>query len=418
MSNFTLDRPFRPVGVKLFNGIGGMVRSLGGERTMTVDRVLAAGRSATGLKDYGNDDFLEPLQILCEEFENSAKLHPFGHYCMNRLLVQHASNRLLVEAAWKRHPEYLAQPLNRPLYVVGMPRTGTTLLYNLLAKDPNARPLMVWETLYPAATDKEERKQNNSYRRWKANFAVKAMNRLAPNLKQIHAIEPDSPEECGWLMNNSFVSLMFLLDAVLPRYFEYYKNMSDARQLEVYDYYKKQLQLLQAGEQKKHWILKSPVHQATLAPLMETIPEANVIQTHRDPKKVVPSCCSLICMTRGIFSDQLNVEKSGPELAERMAIAIENSKKAKEKFGDRMTDVIFDDLVKDPIGTVKGIYERFGYQYSDEMEAGMKQWLANNPQGKHGAHKYELEQFGLSNAEIDRWFEGYWPPPKLAAKAT
>jgi hypothetical protein len=224
----------------------------------------------------------------------------------------------------------------------------------------------------------------------------------------VHAIEPDGPEEDGWLLNNTFVSLMYLLDGVLPRYFQYFKDLPDEQLLAVYDYYKRQLQLLQAGQTNRHWVLKSPVHQGTMSPLLETIPTAHVIHTHRDPMKVIPSLCSLVCMTRGIFSDHLDNSKAGPELAERMVSAVENAAETEEKYGNRITNVMFDTLVKDPIGTVRRVYEQFGYQYSDEMEAGMKRWLENNPQGKHGAHKYELEQFGLTKADIDRIFGDYW----------
>lgn len=406
---YTFDRPYRPLGVKLFNGIGGTLRRIGLGRTLSVDGILSAARRSTGLKDFGSDDFLEPLALLIDEFENTARLHEFGHYCMRRLLQQHAENRLLLEAAWKRHPEYLAQPLNRPLYVVGMPRTGTTLLYNLLCQDPKSRPLLVYETLYPAGTEKQERNNDVRYRRFKARLVVKAMNRLAPNLKQIHAIDPDGPEECGWLMNNTFVSLMFLLDGVVPRYFEYFSNLSHERMLSVYQYYARSLQLLQAGETGRHWILKSPVHQGTLRPLMETIPQANIIQTHRDPLNVIPSLCSLVSMTRGIFSDHVNPQTTGPEIAARMVQAVNNAKSVEETFPDRIANVVFDKLVKDPVGTVRAIYERFGYQYSDELEAGMKRWLAANPQGKHGTHKYELEQFGLSADAIKKCFGDYWP---------
>jgi hypothetical protein len=405
---YTYDRPYRSLGVRLFNGIGGVVRRLGFERPISVDHILDAARRKTRLDDFGGDEFLEPMRLLADEFQNAAKLHPFGHYCMRKLLQSHAQNRLLLQAAWKRHPEYLQQPLVRPLYVIGMPRTGTTLLYNLLCQDPNARPLMVWETLYPAPTEREERRNDNRLRQWKASIMVKAMNKLAPNLKQVHAIEPDGPEEDGWLLNNTFVSLMYLLDGVLPRYFQYFRDLPHERLLAVYDYYKRQLQLLQAGQTNRHWVLKSPVHQGTMSPLLETIPTAHVIHTHRDPQKVIPSLCSLVCMTRSIFTDRLDNAQVGPELAERMVSAVDKAAETEEKYGDRISNVMFDTLVKDPIGTVRRVYEQFGYQYSDEMEAGMKRWLENNPQGKHGAHKYELEQFGLTQADIDRIFGAYW----------
>jgi hypothetical protein len=413
-SGYTLHKPYRPIGVKLFNALGGVVRRLNWEPEMRVERILHYAQKRTGLSDFGSDDFLEPMSILVDEYQHAANFHPFGHLCMRLSLQKHAENRLLIEASAKRHPDRLAQPLNRPLYVIGLPRTGTTLLYNLLAQDPNSRPLMIYEAMFPAPTEKEDRNNNPRPRQNRANFSAKALNRLAPNLKQVHEFAPDSAEECGWLMNNAFVSLMFLLDAPLPNYFDYYRNMPHERMLKVYEFYRKQLQLMQTADDRRHWILKSPVHQGTLLPLMEAVPQANVVQTHRDPKRVIASCCSLVCMVRGIFTDDQRLITTGDEFAGRMKYAIENAKTARETYGDRITDVLFDDLVKDPIATVRNIYDRFGYQYSPEMEAGMKRWLAENPQGKHGAHKYDLEQFGLNNAMIDEIFRDYWPPRRAA----
>jgi hypothetical protein len=406
--NPAYDRPYRLLGVRIWNVVGGLARRLGWEKPISADRILDAARQKTQLDDFGSDDFLEPLQILVDEFQNTANLHPFGHFVVRKLLQSHAQNRLLLHAAWKRHPEYLETPITRPLYVIGMPRTGTTLLYNLLCQDPHARPLMIWETLYPAATEREELKNNIRSRQRKAKMVVNAMNRLAPNLKQVHALESEGPEEDGWLLSNTFVSLMYLLDGALPRYLQYVRELPHEQMLAVYDYYRRQLQLLQSGQTDRHWVLKSPIHQGTMAPLLETLPTAHVIQTHRDPMKVIPSLCSLVCMTRSIFTDHLDRVQAGRELAERMVWAVENANAAEAKFGDRMTNVMFDTLVKDPIGTVRRVYEQFGYQYSDEMEAGMKRWLENNPQGKHGSHKYELEQFGLSKTVIDRIFGEYW----------
>jgi len=405
---YTLDRPYRPVGVKLFNAIGGVVQSLGLQREISVDRILRAAEWATGLHDFGDDDFLEPLNLLADQYEHQARLHSFGHYIVRKTLQTNAQNRLLLQDAWKRHPEAVKQELHKPLYVVGMPRTGTTLLYNLLCQDPNARPLMVWETLYPAPSPREERRATNRPRQRKARFMVNAMNALAPNLKQVHAIEPDNPEEDGWLLNNTFVSLMFLLNGEMPGYLEYYRGLSHERLMKVYDYYHRSLKLLQGNDTHRHWVLKSPVHQGTLGELLEAVPTASVVYTHRDPIKVIPSLCSLVCMTRGILSDHIDPKRSGPELTSRMTHAIERAEQAEEKYSDRIMDVLFDTVVKDPIGTVKQLYERFGYQYSPEMEAGMQRWLAENPQGKHGTHKYELEQFGLTEELVNRHFGEYW----------
>lgn len=402
-----LERPFRPVTVRAFNALARGLRRLGLRRSLRVEAILNAACRKTGLDDFGDEDFLEPLALLVDQLENEADLNPFGRLMLRKGLETHAANRLLLVAAWKRHPDWLTQAPQRPLYVVGMPRTGTTLLYNLLCQDPTARPLMIYETMFPARTEQEEL-HGSERRNRSARFFVKMINRLAPNLKAIHSLEPEGPEECGWLLNNTFCSRMFVLDGHIPKYLQYLSDMPYERQLRVYGYYERILRLLQAGDTQKHWVLKSPGHQDMLSALMETIPTAHVIQTHRDPAKVVPSSCSLVAVARGVFSDHIDCSRLGREIAEQLNRANHRAAEAQQKFPDRLTNVLFDMVVKDPIGTVRQIYERFGYDYSPEMEAGMQKWLADNPQGKHGSHKYELEQFGLTQADIDQIFGDYW----------
>jgi len=406
----TFERPFRPIGVRIYNGIASLAERWGFSRPLSVQRILDSACRATGLGDFGGDEFLRPLELLVEDYQHSAQLHPFGRWCAANLLKTAAKNRLLLQAAWKRHPEYLDVPLRRPLYVVGMPRTGTTLLYNLLCQDPAARPLMAWETMFPARSPREDRTGNDRPRQFRAKVTIDVTNRLAPSLKSVHAMEPNSPEEDGWLMNNTFVSLMFTLNGDIPNYSQYLRELPHAECLRTYRHYTRQLQLLQAGDPRRHWVLKSPVHQPTLKALMETIPDACIVQTHRDPRKVIPSCCSLLSITRGILSDQQDLRQSGREFAERMAYAVRRGREAREQYRSRICDVTFDNLVGDPVGVVQQIYERFGYQFSTEMELGMRKWLAVNPQHKHGAHRYTLEQFGLTEADIDRIFAGCTPP--------
>ncbi len=405
----TFERPFRPVGVRIFNFVGSCARRWGFARPLNAQRILDAACRKTGLHDFGGDEFRQPLELLVHDYEHSAHLHPFGRLCVANLLKTAATNRLLLQAAWKRHPEYLDVPLRRPLYVVGMPRTGTTLLYNLLCQDPAARPLMAWETMFPARTLREEQTENDRPRKFRAKVTIDVMNRMAPSLKSVHAMHADAPEEDGWLMNNTFVSLMFTLNGCIPNYSQYLRELSQAECRRVYEFYATQLQLLQAGDQKRHWVLKSPVHQPTLQALLETVPDAYVVQTHRDPRKVIPSCCSLLSITRGILSDHHDLQESGREFAERMAYAVRRGMEARERFRSRICDVSFENLINDPVGVVQQIYGRLGYQFSAEMELAMRKWLAENPQHKHGPHRYTLEQFGLTEADIEHIFAGYGP---------
>jgi hypothetical protein len=405
---YTFERPTRRLGVRIINAGGRLGERLRGRKPLSVAAILDEARRSTGLDDFGEDNFLEPLRILLDDFAEDAQLHPWGRFLVRRILAGCARNRLLLQDAWRRHPEVLHEDVRRPLYVVGMPRTGTTLLYNLLSQDPHARPLMFWESLFPAPTRWEDRHGSTWFRRQQAAFVAALTHRLAPNLKQVHVINARGPEEDGWLLKNTFVSLTFTLLGTTPRYLDYLERLPFAAMLQVYDYYRRTLQLLQRGETARHWVLKSPVHQGGVAALLTAIPTANVVFTHRDPKEVIPSCCSLVCISRGILSDAVDPLRTGPELTERLALAVARAEAARDQFADRITDVCFSALLADPIGAVRRIYDRFGYRFSADMESRMRRWLEAHPQGKHGAHRYSLAQFGLTAADVDRHFAEYW----------
>lgn len=405
---YTFVGPTRRIGVRTINTCGRWWEQVRGRKPFDLATILDDARRSTGLSDFGGDDFHQPLQILLEDFDQAAQLHPWGRYLVHRILVSCARNRLLLERAWKRHAAALRCEVERPLYVIGMPRTGTTLLYNLLSQDPRARPLMFWEALFPVPSPWEERWGSTWLRRQQARFVAALTHRLAPNLKQVHAINARGPEEDGWLLKNTLVSLTFTLLGHTPRYLNYLEQLSSERMQQIYGYYRRTLQLLQGGETARHWVLKSPVHQGAIGELLTVLPTANVVFTHRHPHEVIPSCCSLLCISRGILSDAVNPVQVGPDLVPRLAQAVNRAEAARTLYGDRIIDVRFTDLVADPLEVVRRIYDRFGYPLTSDMRVRMEEWLRKHPPGKHGTHRYSLAQFGLSPVDVDQHFGEYW----------
>ena len=405
-----------PWGIRTFNYLGNGLRRLGIHKKLDADGLMAAARKSTGLQDFGEANFEEPFRLVTADLQATANPTPFGRNCLERILQQHLVNRLLLTAAWQRHPEALQLEIVKPLYVVGMPRTGTTLLYNLLCQDPQARPLMIWEAMYPALSAADEQPGRSDPRPQRIRNGLKLIQYLTPGLQKIHPMYPDGPEECGWLMSNDFISQMFFLNGPIPRYEAYFRNVGDARLEATYRYYRRQLQLLQfrdgvaatGGKPARHWVLKSPVHQTTLLPLMTVLDSANVVQTHRNPRDVVASCCSLFATLRQLVAGDFEPRRIGPEILERMEYSVQQAQRAEAAFPDRLTNVLYDQLVSDPIGTVRHIYERFGYDYTPALEDGMRRWLAANPRNKFGAHHYDLAQFGLSSVDVDARLGSYW----------
>jgi hypothetical protein len=396
-----IRRPDRGPILRCFNWLARGAESLGCKFRIDVERMLHNVRRRTGFEP-ADRRFLEPLQILANSLNEEANLHPFGRIMMSFGLRLFLQNRVCLEQAWRARPEVLEKPLQKPLYVIGLPRTGTTLLYNLLCQDPRCRPLMGWESLFPVAPPRGPDRRQQQGRRF-----VARINRLAPRLKAVHEFVSDGPEECTWLLHNSFISGAFLLQARIPSYADYLRDLPRDAWRRVYAEYAQTLQLLQHDSPGRHWVLKSPAHQVGLAALMDVIPEACVVQTHRDPRKVIASCCSLFSVVRGIYSDDVCDGTLGEEVIDHLDNALRRAMAARDERPDRVFDVRFEHLMDDPIGTVRTIYRRFGYEYDPAMDDRMRRWLAENPQGKHGKHSYDLKQFDLTEERVAAVFGDY-----------
>lgn len=358
-------------------------------------------------RDWQDRSFEEPLRILAQSLNEEADLHPLGSALMVSSSKMFLKNRLLLEHAWRQNPAALSAPVRQPLYVIGLPRTGTTLLYNLLCQDPTGRPLMGWETFMPAPEVGRNGRALRDRRRKQSGQVVRGLNWMAPRLKAVHELVADGPEECTWLLHNSFLSPSFLLQAHIPTYAKYVISRSREDWRRVYTEYANALRLLQQGSSAHHWVLKSPAHQVGLAGLLDVIPNACVVQTHREPKQVIGSCCSLFSVVRKIYSDRVCDQTLGPEVLDNLHTAVTKAMEARDEQPHRFFDVRFDQLLSDPIGTVKRIYDHFRYPFDPRMETGMQRWLAENPQGKHGKHRYDLAQFGLTEDDVETEFSDY-----------
>jgi hypothetical protein len=379
----------------------GVERLFGARPQIDPDRLMRRARRQTGL-DFVDLSFEEPLRVLAKSLNEEGQLHPLGRIMFSLALKLHLTNRLCLEHAWNRNPDALRQPLNQPLYVVGLPRTGTTLLYNLLCQHPKCRPLMGWESIYPVRNPRRP-----DLRRWKGRRLVNRLNKFAPRLKSVHEFVSEGPEECTWLLHNTLVAGSFLLQAHVPMYGHYLRDLPHETWRRVYTEYANSLKLLQQDSPDRHWVLKSPAHQVGMAGLLDVIPNACVVQTHRDPLKVIPSCCSLFSVVRGMYSDEVRDETLGEHVLEALNVSYQRAIEASDRHADRVYDVNFEEVVNDPLGVVRAICRRFGYDCGPEMEAGMQRWLKENPQGKHGAHKYDLEQFGLTPERVLEVFGEY-----------
>jgi len=236
---------------------------------------------------------------------------------------------------------------------------------------------------------------------WAAGFA-----KVAPRLAAAHKLEPRGPEECLWLIEHTFTDLIFELRAHVPTYSEWLAEHE--ADVGVYWYFHRQLQMLGTHCRGRHWVFKAPRHWAGLSGLLAVFPEARIVQTHREPAAVLPSLCSLCEILQGAASDESDRAAIDARWRQRLMNIFQRGREARANAkAEQFLDVQFAELMADPIGAVRRIYEYHGYEYSVEFEANMKQWLAENRRHQHGTHRYTLEDFGLEAAQVKADFVDY-----------
>jgi hypothetical protein len=371
---------------------------------MTPQDIVAAAREQTGLEDFGDPAILEGLDVLLRSYEQEAKFTEAGMQRSIGALVSALANRMRVEDWLKRHPELLERPIEKPLFVFGLPRTGTTLAINLLHSDPARRSFLRWEAFDSVPPPRaEELHAGPRYEKMQAQSEMAL--KYAPEVVAIHYEEADSPTECQFAMAPSFCAQVYDSQADIPGYHRWFLYEADYRP--AFRYEKRLLQLLQA-QAPGRWTLKNPWHPLFLDALTAEFPDAQLVMTHRDPADVVGSACSLLKVVRRMFSDDVDLHAIGANLMETFELMIARSNAFRASHGeDAIYDIQYADVMRDPLGTVHGIYDRFGEPLTPEAESAMNAYLAANPKGKHGRHEYDLAEYGLTRKGVRAAFGDY-----------
>jgi Sulfotransferase family len=371
---------------------------------MTVEDVIATACAQSGLTQFGDPAILDGLERLLGAYAEEAKFTPRGAEMMHADLVNTMANRMRVEDWLARHPELLDAPIEKPLFVFGLPRTGTTLAINLLASDPATRSFLRWEIYEPMPPARPE--ELHAGPRYEAQQAKNEMAlQYMPHIAAIHYEEADSPTECQFLMTPSFCAQVYESQADIPSWRKWFLHEADY--VPAFRYHKRMLQALQCHAGGRG-TLKNPWHPLFLNELTQVYPDARLVMTHRDPAEVVGSACSLIKHVRAIYSDKVDLKGIGETFIDTFGVMIARANAFKAKHGaDAIFDVQYADTVRDPMAVVRGIYDHFDEPLTGEAESAMQAYRANNPKGKHGSHSYDLAEFGLSVEGVRERFRGY-----------
>jgi len=388
--------------------------------TLALDAVLAAAQDKAGLRDFGDGSFFEPLQALLQSLDEEANLSPIGRIGQYTRIVDLLVNRLRVEYWLQRHPEILDEPIAPPVVIVGLMRTGTTLLHRLMACDKRFYAPLWYQTRYPAPLPdslhdslhdslQDHDFDHDDVRIALAQTEVRQMLEASPDLASIHPLEACAADEDVMLLEHSFYSTVPEAFANLPGY---------ARWLEQHDntpgyrYLRRLLQCLQwqnkrAEHNADRWLLKTPHHLHHLEILLEIFPGATVIQTHRDPLQTVPSLCSMNYALACMGSDNVDAHTIGRHWCDKFARSLRQSLQVRARHPQHFIDVQYTETASDAMATVSRIYAQLGIDLDEQTQAAMRRWLQANRREDRNPHHYTLQQFGFTRAGLEHDFADY-----------
>jgi phosphatidylethanolamine-binding protein (PEBP) family uncharacterized protein len=388
------------------NGVGAALRAAGLPLLdIDAEALLRQAQKRTGLFDCGDGPWRDGLDRVVDAFEHEAALTTLGRLIARRDLLRTLENRLRIVDTLKRNPEITQRPVPQPLFILGLPRTGTTILHELLAQDPQNRVPMTWEVMHPWPPP-ERATYDNDPRIAQVEKHFSGIDQVLPGFKAVHPMGARLPQECVALMQHDFATLIFHTTHDMPSY----QRWLDALDMvPVYESHKRQLQYLQwhcPGD----WVLKSPGHLWGLDALLQVYPDARIVQTHRDPLKVIASLTSLMTMLRSLATDRIDPHAIAADWTVRLAKGLQKTVDVRASGllpAAQVFDIQFRDFVGNELAVIRRMYEHFGMRLAGEANQRMQSFLAANPVDKHGRHQYELAATGLDVAVERRRYAAY-----------
>ncbi|SEF37685.1 Sulfotransferase family protein [Amycolatopsis pretoriensis] len=377
----------------------------GREDVGTVEDLHASATKLTGLDDFGGDEYVEGLRVLLESYEADEDLTPYGNKVHRAMLRGALVARLLSEAGWRQHPASAEVAIERPIFVTGLPRTGTTALHRLLAEDPGHQGLEVWLAEVPQPRPPRATWPDNPvYQGIQAGYERHHVEH--PEFMGVHHMSADQVEECWQLLRQSMRSISFECLANVPRYSRW---LAKQDWTDAYARHRRNLQLIGLPDAGQRWVLKNPSHLFALDALMAAYPDALVIQTHRAPRTIMGSMCSLAEKAADGWSTKFRGEIIGRSQLELWARGAEDFRAARAKYdAAQFCDVAYEDFVADPIGTVSTVYDHFGLPLTDDARSAMTALHEESRSGdRKPVHRYSLADFGLTAEEVDERFAGH-----------
>lgn len=355
--------------------------------------LIDTARRNTGLDDFGTDDWQEPFEILCRALDEEADLHLFGRLMTRNELLLQLQNRLQIEATYKAHPEIENEVIEAPVIITGLPRSGTSILFELLSQDPQFGSPSSWETII-SCPPPEVASYRNDPRAEKVQHLLTQWNRVTPSYAAMHEMGAWIPAECFSAFEPSFRSENMAGKVPVPSYSAW---LATADLTPAYAFHKRMLKLLQWKNPRRHWLLKSPSHLGYLPTLFKVFPDARVIITHRDPIKAQASVTNLLGTLFWMRSDKpldvvafeslLTPEAVAWRLYQTIGWLEAGALPRQQVFSS-----LYADLLQSPIDNIRGLYDEMGFELEESAVAAMSRYLEHKPKGKFGVNRYEVGQ--------------------------
>lgn len=373
---------------------------------MTIEAKLLvdAAVAETGLDDFGGATYREGLDRLCAALADESDLTELGEMVTAHRLTRLLVSRLRIEATYREHPEIAEQQVVAPIFILGLPRTGTTATSQLLAMDPQIRSLRLWESSAPVPPPETATEQTDP-RIAETEKGLQAMYTAFPRMTTLYFQTATGPTECQDLLGMEFRAHHFDGLAHVRSYVDW---VVDCDMLPAYQYHRRTLQLLQWRCPPNTWHLKTPVHMLSMDALDAVYPDARFVWTHRDPAAVLGSVCDLISYTRSWVSDRDDSAEIGNQQLRIWTTALRRAMEFRERVGEnRFADIRLEEIGADPVGAFERAYADIGLEMTGDAQAAIAQWAAEHPRSARGAHEYDIGEYRLDPAEVRREFAFY-----------
>ena len=359
---------------------------------ITPQSLMDAATAETGLSDFGDPWFHEPLEVLCNALNTEAGLSDVGKTMVWAQLNGMLKNRLLIEQVISRHPEIEELEISRPIIIAGLPRTGTTHLHNLLAADPNLRHLPYWESLEPLLSDAEKDAEPDP-RRERAAQGLDVVNTAMPHFRAMHDMTADHAHEEIQLLALTFSTMFFETLVPMPTYRDWLKRTDQGP---AYAYLKRVLKVLQWARGGERWVLKSPQHLSQFPVLLKTFPDATFVVTHRDPASVTVSLATMTAYTARLQLASVDPVRIGAYWSARVEDLLGDCTAERSVLpADQSLDIRFSDFMADEWGTVERIYAVADQPLTDEARRSMEDFIRSHPRNRHGRIAYDAAALGI-----------------------